>query len=398
MDHRIPRTPPEMTEPMSAARREALADRAAELPPSELPACAVCELPISPHESWLDLPRGAGKIHVETFDPETMVLTGRCVEEAKRRGAVPAAYHVPEGLRRVPPSTRPLENGEAIRETDIEATEAGSPTRMFRRPIPEEERMPLTVGELTGRDETEPHGPWQFDQEVTDAFEDMLSRSIPWYENMRAIVTDLASYFVPRGHAGGGVVVDLGASRGDGLQPIIDQVGAHARYHAVETSESMLGALRERWPEQHRLQGQEPYVHGVRIHDFDLRKGYPALPMASVTLCVLTLQFTPLEHRQRILRDIYRHTQPGGALILVEKVLGATAEIDELLVRRYYAMKGENGYSDEQIERKRLSLEGVLVPVTAAWNEELLRQAGFREVDCIWRWCNFAGWVAVRTD
>jgi tRNA (cmo5U34)-methyltransferase len=59
-------------------------------------------------------------------------------------------------------------------------------------------------------------------------------------------------------------------------------------------------------------------------------------------------------------------------------------------------MKRRRGYTNEQIDRKRLSLEGVLVPVTARWNEDLLRAAGFGEVDCFWRWMNFAGWVAVR--
>jgi len=53
-------------------------------------------------------------------------------------------------------------------------------------------------------------------------------------------------------------------------------------------------------------------------------------------------------------------------------------------------------YTTEQIERKRLALEGVLVPVTARWNEDLLRDAGFRQVECFWRWLNFAGWVGVR--
>jgi tRNA (cmo5U34)-methyltransferase len=43
-----------------------------------------------------------------------------------------------------------------------------------------------------------------------------------------------------------------------------------------------------------------------------------------------------------------------------------------------------------------MSLEGVLVPVTARWNEELLHQEGFASVDCFWRHLNFAGWVAVK--
>ena len=63
---------------------------------------------------------------------------------------------------------------------------------------------------------------------------------------------------------------------------------------------------------------------------------------------------------------------------------------------RWLRGKREQGYSAEEIERKRLSLERVLVPMTAKWNEELLRDAGFRQVDCFWRWMNFAGWFAVK--
>jgi len=34
--------------------------------------------------------------------------------------------------------------------------------------------------------------------------------------------------------------------------------------------------------------------------------------------------------------------------------------------------------------------------VTARWNVELLRAAGFSDVDCVWRWHNFAAWLALR--
>jgi tRNA (cmo5U34)-methyltransferase len=67
-----------------------------------------------------------------------------------------------------------------------------------------------------------------------------------------------------------------------------------------------------------------------------------------------------------------------------------------MLVDEYYRIKAENAYTQEQISAKRKSLEGVLVPITARWNEEMLKEAGFRSVDCFWRYLNFAGWVAVK--
>ena len=81
---------------------------------------------------------------------------------------------------------------------------------------------------------------------------------------------------------------------------------------------------------------------------------------------------------------------------MVEKVLGNTSNINELFINEYHSYKEINGYSKEQIERKKLSLEGVLVPVTNDWNIDLLKQAGFRQIDVFWRWMNFVGYIAIK--
>jgi tRNA (cmo5U34)-methyltransferase len=225
---------------------------------------------------------------------------------------------------------------------------------------------------------------WAFDTSVTNCFDDMLRRSIPQYDVMRDACFQVARRYVQPNTT----IVDLGCSRGDALERLVDHYGAANRFLGVEVSEPMLLAARQRFAGMIRAKV-------VDIRRLDLREEYPNCP-ASVTLSVLTLQFTPIEYRQELVRRIFQHTLPGGAVILVEKILGATAELNALMVDAYYQLKEQNGYSKEDIDRKRHSLEGVLVPVTAAWNEDLLSGAGFRHIDCFWRWMNFAGWVAVR--
>jgi tRNA (cmo5U34)-methyltransferase len=133
----------------------------------------------------------------------------------------------------------------------------------------------------------------------------------------------------------------------------------------------------------------------VEITNMDLRKKFPKVN-ASVILSILTLQFIPIEYRQEILVKSFTQLESGGIFIFVEKILGSDAYLNSLFVERYYNLKGVNGYTEEQINKKRLSLEGILVPVTAKWNEELLRGAGFNHVECFWRNLNFAGWIAVK--
>lgn len=226
-----------------------------------------------------------------------------------------------------------------------------------------------------------PSGAWEFDDKVTACFDDMLQRSIPQYEVMRQACVEIARPHMVEDFS----VLDLGCSRGQALARMMKEYGDAYGYRGIEVSAPMREAAR---------------VELARFGEFDLLDHDLREPFlfefTCVALSVLTLQFTPIEHRQRIVRDVYLSLVDGGAFIVVEKVLGNSAEIDQNMVDRYYAYKQANGYSWDEIQRKRLSLEGRLVPVTARWNEELLRGAGFGQVDCFWRWMNFAAWIAVK--
>lgn len=231
---------------------------------------------------------------------------------------------------------------------------------------------------MTFKDHTLPEGKWEFDQAVTDVFDEMLERSIPDYEGMRRSTTELAVRFA----TWKSYIVDLGCSRGAALKPIWRVLRDKVFYAGVEVSEPMIEAAKEEIP-------------FATVSNIDLRKDFPFYD-SSVILSILTLQFIPIEYRQKIIQNVYDSLKPGGAFLFVEKILGTDSFSNELLVETYLRRKGENGYNEEEINRKRESLEGVLVPVTADWNEELLRSAGFKHVECYWRQLNFAGWIAIK--
>lgn len=237
-------------------------------------------------------------------------------------------------------------------------------------------------------------GKWSFDGNVTAAFDDMLERSIPNYADMRKITTDAALWIADKATWGAGLkapaIVDLGASRGTALQPLVDKLGARGRFFAYDVSAPMLEACYE------RFKGMvDAGIMQVRNHD--LREGFPALSVhPSVILSILTLQFVPIEYRQTLLRQAYEALSPSGGLILVEKVLGEADETNRLLTDLYYGLKRENGYAQEAIDRKRMSLEGVLVPLTADFNQQLLRRAGFDLVEVCWAWANFRAWLCLK--
>ena len=220
------------------------------------------------------------------------------------------------------------------------------------------------------KDEVIQEGSWQFNEEVTKVFEDMLSRSIPDYENMRRAVYKMGrNYIQPNTE-----IIDIGCSNGLSIRDFV-QNHPNNTYTLIDVSEPMLQACRQQYDAEIR-QGI------VNVLNHDLRKGLPPR-RASLILSVLTLQFTPIEYRHRIVQSIYDTLEPNGAFILVEKVLGSTYDIDSILVKEYYDMKSDNQYTQEQIMSKRKSLEGTLVPITSHWNEEILRNCGFRHIQCL---------------
>ena len=230
-----------------------------------------------------------------------------------------------------------------------------------------------------------PGAKWAFDEKVTAAFDDMLARSIPAYDDMRRLVLDLGRQFVRAGTD----ILDLGCSRGAGLAPFVDLFGSQVRCVGLDESEPMVTACRARFR-------HEVNAGTVDIRVLDLRRGVPPLS-PSLTLGVLTLQFIPIEHRQRVIAEVFRITRPGGAFIVVEKCLGADAATQSLFVSRYHARKRENGYTVEQVDAKARSLQGVLVPLTPEGNEAMLRAEGWR-VSRFWQSLAFMGWLCVKPE
>src|SRR5690554_3998757 len=225
---------------------------------------------------------------------------------------------------------------------------------------------------------------WQFDEEVTAVFDDMLERSNPDYHNMRELVHKLTKKYAKPNT----VILDLGCSTGGAIKKSINELPNNF-FIGIEVSEPM------------RQKAKEIFkgIDRVTILNHDLRNGLPKIgEKVSVILSVLTIQFTPIEYRLNIIKDVYKTLSDGGVFIFVEKVLGETAEIDNTLVELYYELKGENGYTHEKIQKKRKSLEGVLVPVTSSWNIELLRKSGFQNIDYFWRNLNFAGYIAIKQE
>lgn len=229
------------------------------------------------------------------------------------------------------------------------------------------------------RDEIIPGQEWSFNEDVANVFDDMLERSIPGYENMREMVIRMISPIVTNG----GHILDLGCSHGEMIAKLIKEFGpsVYVNFVGVDSSTAMVSKARKRFADDERV----TIVH-ANIADAEMQR-----LRYDTVLSILTLQFIPIEHRQEILKQVYESLSPNGCFILVEKVLGESWIGQDHLVGVYHQMKKDNGYSEEQVEAKRKSLQNVLVPVRASENIRMLKSAGFSVVQPFWQNLNFVG-------
>jgi tRNA (cmo5U34)-methyltransferase len=223
-----------------------------------------------------------------------------------------------------------------------------------------------------------------FDGRTAAVFDDMLVRSVPFYEEFQRMTGELAADFAMPGTN----LYDLGCSTATTLVQLDPVVDPSVRFVGVDNSPEMLEKARAKLRDKAPARPAELIC--ADLHEFE------GITNASVVILTLTLQFVRPLHRERLVRMIGAGTNEQGCLILVEKLTEPDTLFNRLFIKYYYDMKRRNGYSELEISQKREALENVLIPYRLEENTQLLHAAGYTKVQPFFRWYNFGGLIAVK--
>jgi len=225
---------------------------------------------------------------------------------------------------------------------------------------------------------------FNFGKETAKVFDDMLNRSVPFYEEIQRMTTEIAADFA----AGGTNIYDLGCSTGTTFVSIDKMVPPDVNFIGVDYSKDMLDKAQQKIKHY-------GIARKCRFICADLNTGV-CVDNASVVIMNLSLQFVRPLYRKRLLESIARGINAGGCLILIEKVLCIDTTLNRLFIKHYYDFKNRQGYSKLEIAQKREALENVLIPYRPEENRALLLESGFRECDIFFKWYNFCGILAIK--
>lgn len=227
-----------------------------------------------------------------------------------------------------------------------------------------------------------------FDERVAQVFDDMVSRSVPFYQEIQRIQADLVMDFLPEA---AGVVCDLGCSTGTTLAHLSLHPRCPVDTHFIgyDNSAAMLDKAKA------KLSAQIT-AGRVSLTLADL-SNLIELPACDTAILNWALQFVRPIDRESLLKKIYSALKCGGVLLLSEKILAKDAVLNRLYIEHYLQFKkSQSGYTDIENQRKREALENVLVPYRLDENMTLLERAGFKHIDTYFQWFNFVCMIAVK--
>jgi len=229
---------------------------------------------------------------------------------------------------------------------------------------------------------------WAFSEDIVENFDDHIQRSVPRYKDCHKLAVWLSDFYLTQDND---VFVDLGSTTGS----LVDKLASH---HSGRNKLDITGIEIE--PHfvdfSKKRNAKHQNQHKIEILTADL-KSYEFTPnSANYISSLFTLQFIKPNNRAEILKNIYDTLVWGGAFIYFEKVRGADARFQDILNYLLNLEKSDQNFNSEEIHGKTMSLVGKMEPFSHKGNLSLLKQAGFSDIEVIFKFINFQGYLCIK--
>ena len=223
---------------------------------------------------------------------------------------------------------------------------------------------------------------FRFDKEVVEVFDDMVRRSVPGYDSMIQMIGLIARMYGQDNTN----YYDLGSSTGAiSLAIALNNKHQKNTFFAIDNSEEMVIKCK---------QNLESKIDNLQATCADINQIH--IENASIVVLNLTLQFIDVKDRSNLIKKIYEGLNPGGVLIISEKIHFEDKETQDQITNLHIDFKKENGYSELEIANKRQAIENVLITDTKAIHIERLKDSGFKDTSCFFQCLNFVSFLSVK--
>ncbi|MCZ6172784.1 carboxy-S-adenosyl-L-methionine synthase CmoA [Campylobacter ureolyticus] len=221
---------------------------------------------------------------------------------------------------------------------------------------------------------------FEFDENVASVFDDMISRSVPFYDVSSNLITQILVKYLDSQ----AFIIDLGCSTGALLFKLFEK-NPKFRLCGVDNSKAM-----------QEIAKNKAKAYGSKVNFIEADALTFEFNSANAVILNYTLQFIRPLKRVNFIKKIYDGLEEGGIFMLSEKLLYEDKKLSKNMIEIYEEYKEKNGYSKYEIAQKRQALENILIPFSEDENKKLLKDAGFKVIETIFKWGNFASFMAIK--
>jgi len=225
---------------------------------------------------------------------------------------------------------------------------------------------------------------WTFSGNTVDRFDEHVKKSVPLYAEGHEITCDLSKFFLKDNS----VVYEVGCSTGALLTKLAKSNTSKtgARFIGFDIEKDMVDYAVQNFNE---IDSSDVSFEHADIVSTELEK-------SDLIVCYYTIQFISPSVRQQVIDKFYQSLNWGGALIMFEKVRAPDARFQDIINTLYLDYKLKQGYSEESIIGKMMSLKGVLEPFSTQGNIDMLKRSGFIDIVSVQKYLSFEGFLAIK--
>lgn len=208
--------------------------------------------------------------------------------------------------------------------------------------------------------------------EVSDEYDGQRRNLIPCFEDFYRTLTALASVdnSIPQ-------ILDIGAGTGLCSHFLLKKY-PDAKLTLIDLSDQMLEIARKRFAKHTSVQ----YI-AQDYTQYEFSKQY------DIIVSALSIHHITSDQKETLYAKIFRILKPGGVFVNADQVLGQTDFLENLYTVDWRRKIEASGLCREELDA---AYERIKLDKMSSLSDQLtwLQKAGFTDVDCVYKYFNFA--------
>ncbi|MBN1781024.1 class I SAM-dependent methyltransferase [bacterium] len=203
-----------------------------------------------------------------------------------------------------------------------------------------------------------------------DYYDDWMRKALPNYTDIYSTAMELIPFTASQPVD----VLDLGAGTGLFSMHVFEKLPG-ARFTLIDLADQMLDLAGKRF---HGYPDQFEFIHG------DYRK-LPGEMKYDLVISSLSIHHLTHEEKQDLFHSVYRLLRGGGRFINIDQIRGQTEGLADLYWSHWWKQVNDAEQDQKRIQESLDRRKNYDIDATLAEQLEWLNNAGFTDVDCVYK-------------